>query len=125
MMRLWNLSKALLNNRIQGIGLFSRSIDEEIRNETEQYIRDNWSDISLFLVRQPNLRFIRKWKDAIIANFFRRHPKMRNVKNHDAIAEIAASSMISAYTYWMEHPEEVRPADIKPILVKVLNTLTG
>lgn len=93
-------------------------------DETEQYIRDNWSDIYLFLVKQPNLQFIRKWKDAIIANFFKRHPKMRNVKNHDAIAEIAASSMISAYTYWMEHPEEAQPADIKPVLMKVPASLT-
>lgn len=94
-------------------------------DETEQYIRDSWSDIYLFLVKQPNLRFIRKWKDAIIENFFKRHPKMRNVKNHDAIAEIAASSMISAYTYWMEHPKEAQPADIKPILMNVLASLTA
>ena len=97
---------------------------QKFMDETERYIRNNWGDIELFLVKQPNLRFIRKWKDAIKVNFFKRHPKMRYAKNHDAIAEIAASAMISAYTYWMEHPDEARPADVKPILMKVLDSLT-
>lgn len=93
-------------------------------DETEQYIRDNWSDIYLFLVKQPNLRFIRKWKDAIKENFFRRYPRMRHARNCDAIAEILASAMISAYTYWMEHPEDVHPENIKPLIMKVLESLT-
>jgi AcrR family transcriptional regulator len=92
-------------------------------DETEPYIRDHWQDIYLFLAGQPNLRFIRKWKDAIMANYFKRNPKMLKGKNHEAIAEILASSMISAYTYWMEHPEDVKPAEIKPLLIKVLNSL--
>ena len=93
-------------------------------DETEQYIRNNWSDIYLFLVRQPNHRFIRKWKDAIIAIFFRRYPGMAHSRNCDPIAEILASSMISAYTYWMEHPEAVCPREIKPLIMKVLDSLT-
>ncbi|MCI1655124.1 MAG: TetR/AcrR family transcriptional regulator [Lachnospiraceae bacterium] len=41
----------------------------QFMDETEGYIKDNWTYIYAFLVRQPNLRFIRKWKDAIIMNF--------------------------------------------------------
>ena len=35
----------------------------------EAYIRTHWSVIHAFLVIQPNLRFIRRWKDAIKLNF--------------------------------------------------------
>lgn len=93
-------------------------------DETEQYIRDNWTYIYLFLVKQPNIRFIRKWKDAIIVNFFRRYPGMLHTRNLASIAEILASSIISVYTYWMEHPEDVCPEEIKPLIMKVLDSLT-
>ena len=47
-------------------------------DETEGYIKKNWSYIYAFLVRQPNLRFIQKWKEAIKENFSKRYPD----KNH-------------------------------------------
>ena len=40
----------------------------------EFYIKGHWSSIYAFLVAQPNLRFIRKWKDAIKMNFAKRYP---------------------------------------------------
>ena len=92
-------------------------------NETERFIREHWSDIYAFLVRQPNLRFIRKWKDAIIRNFSRRYPEKRQANSYAAIAEILASSVISAYTYWMEHPDSADTEEIKPILQQVLDSL--
>ncbi len=99
-------------------------MDMEIfMNETENYIKEHWSAIYAFLVRQPNLRFIRKWKDAIKQNFSRRYPDKQHAKNYDAISEIMASSMISAYTYWMEHPDTASTADIKPLLHNLLDSL--
>ena len=49
-----------------------------LMDETEGYIKKNWSYIYAFLVRQPNLRFIQKWKEAIKENFSKRYPD----KNH-------------------------------------------
>ncbi len=97
---------------------FSRFMDE-----TEGYIKDNWTYIYAFLVRQPNLRFIRKWKDAIIMNFRKRYPQKQFISNYDAISEMLASSVISAYTYWMEHPDTCSTKEIKPLLHKVLDSL--
>lgn len=90
---------------------------------TERYIKEHWSDIHAFLVRQPNLRFIRKWKDAIKGNLNRRYPDMQRFAGANAVAKIAASSMISAYTYWMEHPDTQDTAVIKPLIRKVLDAL--
>ena len=94
-------------------------------NETESYIKEHWTYIYAFLVRQPNLRFIQKWKDAIKQNFSRRYPDKRHVKNYDAVAEIVASSMISAYTCWMEHPDTCSTSEVKPLLEKLLGSLVS
>ncbi|MBO5567871.1 MAG: TetR/AcrR family transcriptional regulator [Clostridia bacterium] len=94
-------------------------------DETEKYIKEHWSDIYAFLVRQPNLRFIRKWKDAIKMNFRRRYPEKQHLHNNDAIAEIVASSVISIYTYWMENPETTSVKEIKPLLHKLLDSLVN
>ena len=67
-------------------------------DETEKYIKEHWSEIYAFLVRQPNFRFIRKWKDAMKMNFRRRYPEKRHLRNYEAVAEIVASSVISVFS---------------------------
>ncbi len=94
-------------------------------DETEAYIKGNWTNIYVFLVRQPNMRFIRKWKDAIKQNFSRRYPDKNHAKNYDAILEIVASSMLSSYTFWMKHPDTCSTKDMKPLIQKVLDTLVS
>jgi hypothetical protein len=97
---------------------FSRFMDE-----IERYIKEHWSDVYAFLVGQPNFRFMRKWKDAIKVNFSRRYPDKQQNRIFDEVSEILASSMLSAYTYWMEHPDATSTADIKPIIQKLLDSL--
>lgn len=92
-------------------------------DETQSYIMAHWSEIYAFLVRQPNLRFIRKWKDAIKLNFRRRYPEKQNSPCYDAVAEILASAMLDAYAYWMEHPDKASPEQMKPLIHRVLESL--
>jgi hypothetical protein len=63
--------------------------------------------------------------DAILMNFRKRYPQKQLISNYDAIAEILASSVISAYTYWMEHPDTCSTKDIKPLLHKMLDSLVA
>jgi len=74
-------------------------------DETFSFIRRNWSDFHALLVDQPDARFVARWKDAIKANFARRYPEACMRKNWDLVAEMAASAVIGAYTWWMEHPD--------------------
>ena len=94
-------------------------------DETEKYIKEHWSEIYAFLVRQPNFRFIRKWKDAMKMNFRSRYPEKRHLHNYEAVAEIVASSVISVYTYWMEKPDSASVKEIKPLLHKLLDSLVS
>ena len=89
----------------------------------EAYLKERWSDIRAFLVVQPNLRFTRKWKDLIKLHFRKRYPEKKQSGTYDAVAEIAASAMLNAYAYWMEHPDTVSTEEIKPLIHQTLNAL--
>ena len=73
--------------------------------ETFGFIKANWRDFRALLVVQPDARFVAKWKDAVKANFARRYPEARMRQNWDLVAEMAASAVIGAYTWWMENPD--------------------
>lgn len=89
----------------------------------EEYIKEHWAAIYAFLAAQPNARFIRKWKDNIILHFGERYPEKKRIPHFGAVAEIAASSLIGAYTYWMEHPEEDGLREIKQLIHRLLDAL--
>ncbi len=74
-------------------------------DETFAFIKANWRDFHALLVGQPDIRFVARWKEAVKANFARRYPEARMCQNWDLIAEMAASAVIGAYTWWMEHPD--------------------
>lgn len=93
--------------------------------ELEKYIKENWSYIYALLVTQPDLKFMRKWKDAIKTNFRKRYMSGNKTSDFEAIAEIAASSVLSAYTYWMEHPAEMGLVEFEPLIIKLMNVLAS
>lgn len=119
------------NEILDGLRMMTDSISKgnlsdmdfsQYMDAVELYIKDHWDIIYAFLVVQPNSRFIRKWKDAIQLNFQRRYPDKRNIANYDVISELIASSIITIYTYWMEHPD--RGTDqMKPLIQDLLNSL--
>ena len=88
-------------------------------DETFGFIRANWSDFHALLVDQPDLRFVAKWKEAVKANFARRFPEARMRQNWDLVAEMAASAVIGAYTWWMEHPDATGIEEAKRQVVRV------
>jgi hypothetical protein len=91
--------------------------------ELEKYIKENWTYIYAFLVTQPDLKFMRKWKDAIKSNFSKKYPDISGKGRFEVFAEIAASSVLSAYTYWMEHPDEMGLREFEPLITKLLDDL--
>lgn len=93
--------------------------------ELEKYIKENWTYIYALLVTQPDLKFMRKWKDAIKINFEKRYPPKMETADYEAVAEIAASSVLSAYTYWMEHPAEMGLVEFEPLIIKLMNALAS
>lgn len=89
--------------------------------KTLAYIKAHWVENYAFLVRQPNFEYISKWKDAIKIHCRHCFPGKDNAPNHGVILEVIASAVISAYTYWMEHPDEVDAAKLAGISVQMLD----
>ena len=93
--------------------------------ETFGFIRANWRDFRALLVEQPDLRFVAKWKRAVKSNFARRYPKVCMRQNWDLIAEMAASAVIGAYTWWMEHPDVAGIEEAKCQIERVITAIVA
>ena len=92
-------------------------------SQTLDYIKSHWEENYAFLVAQPNLAYIAKWKKAIKYHFKLRFSENVSVPNHGLIMEVIASAVIGAYTYWMEHPDEVDTQKLADISVQILSSV--
>ena len=111
------IAKATAEGNFAGMDLnvfFSRTLD---------YIKSHWEENYAFLVAQPNLAYIAKWKKAIKYHFKLRFSEKVSVPNHGLIMEVIASAVIGAYTYWMEHPDEVDTQKLADISVQILSSV--
>ncbi len=67
------------------------------------YILENKQVFYPFLVSPGNVRFHQKWKEA----FARHFEHLFTTKKDEQLAfEVAASAVIGAYTYFLEHPND-------------------
>lgn len=66
---------------------------------------------------------VKRCKDAIKYHFRLRFPEKDAVPNHGLIMEVIASAVIGAYTYWMEHPDEVDTQKLADISVQMLSSV--
>ena len=73
-----------------------------------------------FLSAQPNMSYIAKWKNAIKYHFELCFPEKVSAPNYGLISEVIASAVIGAYTYWMDHPNEVDTQKLAGISVQML-----
>jgi AcrR family transcriptional regulator len=92
--------------------------------EIQKVIKDNWRAFYVFLVRQPNLRFIEKWKNSIQSNFLRRYPEKRSIRNHELITSMVGAATIEGYSCWMKNPESVSVDDMIRTITDVLTAVS-
>lgn len=77
------------------------------------------------LVADPQPRFIEAWKSAI-KDHLRQRAAAANVPPHtEFTAEIAASTMVTAYTYLIKNPYAASDAAARSVLAKALSILDG
>ena len=89
-------------------------------SQTMDYVQKNRKEIYLFLITQPNARFIVKWKKAIKKHFHLRFPEKTNLSNYELISETVASGVIGAYSYWLKNPDKVDSDKLNHIVVSML-----
>lgn len=91
--------------------------------DTLQYIQENNETFYALMIKQPDIRFIEKWKNAIKYHFWERLFHEREGVNEGLILEIIASETIGAFTYWLKYPNDVDSTKIKKIILAQLRTL--
>lgn len=70
-------------------------------------IKNNWNEIYAFLIAQPNVRFIKSWKEEIKKHITLHYPQKVKFQNYELLVELISSSAIQCYCYWMQHPKEI------------------
>lgn len=97
--------------------------DLQFFTQTLDFIGQNKVLFYTLLVANPDCRFIEKWKDAIKYHLWERLFRDRTANNASLILELAASAVISGYTYWLKHPSEVQVSGICQIISTILKAL--
>ena len=92
-------------------------------DEIELFIKEYWSVFHTFMITQPNLRFIGKWKSATKLNFKQRYPEKVTIKNYELIAEMVTSAVNGAYAFWPSSPQKVSTKDLKAIMFEVMDSV--
>ena len=119
------------NDFIKGIC----QIEKEIPNQNSEvfvqsffektliYIQKHWQVAYAFLVAYPNYSFVEKWKQAIMEHFLNHFPNTSLIVNSQIKLDVIASSIISAYTYWMKHPEQVDMKELSQVGINMMKTI--
>ncbi|SHK00094.1 transcriptional regulator, TetR family [Anaerocolumna jejuensis DSM 15929] len=88
--------------------------------ETMLYLEEYKKTFYCFLVAYPNVRFIEKWKEAIKYHVWERGFGRNEIKNNKLLLEMAASEIMAAYTFWLQHPYEVDISGVNRIIVNTI-----
>lgn len=94
-------------------------------SQTLEYISSNKSVFEVFLVKNPNYRFINKWKYAIKHHFANSFFKNAEVKNEDFILEAIASLIVSFDSYWLDNRDKVDINSVYPLVYSFIKMLSA
>ena len=105
------VKESVENETIKGIRTSCEKIyesdDDKYFMAAIEYINNHKNIFYCFLAKQPNLRFIDKFKLEIINHFNDNFSNKKHNKNYNLELEIFASAVISFYTYMLKYPDEI------------------
>lgn len=88
-----------------------------------RYVADNRDYNYALLVKQPSLSYMEKWKNAIKLHFASRFPAQTGYATYGVVAEVVAAGVLSAYVYWMKHPDDLDEDKVSEIAERALLAL--
>ena len=116
---IYNLLK--LNNDFVQNSIVSEQ-DLEFLGNTRDYILDNKITFYTFLITNPNIRFIKKWKKSIKYHFWENLFRNKTSINEKLILELIAAQAIAAFIFWLENPKDIDFKGINKLIFQILNT---
>lgn len=117
---IYNLLK--LNNDFINTPIINEN-DLDFFKNTLDYANENKQVFYTFMIYNPNIRFIKKWKEAIKYHFWQRLFRNEKSINDKLILELISSQAVSAFTFWLENPSEVNISGVNKLIIQTLNAL--
>lgn len=89
--------------------------------DTLRYIKENRSWFKTLLNRSRDGQFIYKWKKIINQDFSRKYHRDKIVpENEPMVLEMISSACIGAYTYWVNHLDDISMEEVaKEVLYRL------
>ncbi len=108
------------NNELLALDAASDN-DLSFYSKTLDYILANAKTFETLLIKNPDYRFINKWKAAIKNHFYNKFFKDKSIKNEEFMLEAIASLIVSFDTYWLENSDKI---DIESVYSTVQGLMT-
>lgn len=102
---------------------FVHEKDLDFLKDTCNYILENRQVFYTYLIANPNIRFIKKWKEAIKYHFWEHFFRNERRMNEKLVLELIASQAIAAFTFWLENPNDVNFSGVNKLILQTLNAL--
>ena len=102
--------------------IYSGDTEKQFMSAME-YMNSNKNVFYAFLVAQPDIRFIEKFKAEIAAHFEENFKLDQCGKNYELKLELFASAVVSYYTYYLKHPDETDIENIGEKLALLKNSI--
>lgn len=87
------------------------------------FININDKILRTLLIKNYDHRLIEKWKKAIKAHLWERLKLVNTTIKQDLIFEMVSTEVISAFIYYLNHPNTIREDDIYQIIATELQNL--
>lgn len=87
------------------------------------FTNDNADTLRTLLIKNYDHRLVEKWKKAIKAHFWDRLHLAQVTVKQDMIFEMVSSGVISAFIYYLNHPNKVEADDIYQITAELIQNL--
>lgn len=84
------------------------------------YLNSQHPLLKSLLVVEPDYQLMQKWKAAIKYHLNISFPDKKNIPNWALLSEMIASSILSAYVYWLENPNTIAMETLKQQLSRFL-----
>lgn len=101
-------------------GARSTAADFAFFQDTLDYLAEHREVMGVLLVERPSARFSAAWKEAIKEHLLARRPLAIRTPEDDFALDMAASAMVNAAAYFVEHDAEIDEEFARAAIADVL-----
>lgn len=103
-----------------GRALVNKQADFPYFQRTVNVMQEHRLAFEDFILKHPNISFIKKWQSAIKYHYYFTFLVNRDIHNKNLLLEQVSVQAISAYVYWLRYPDDVDIEELNKSIVRIL-----